>query len=285
LTLSNGWNLVSLPLQPADTNIVSVLAPIQGQYEAVWTYAEGHWSGFNPNVPGLNDLKYMEAGKAYWIQMRQGAVLTVNGLPAVNAPNSYAGQTLRPGWNLLGYSSGLSENVTEAFAPMDGKVDLAAADSSAGWLWYRPGEPAASTLGSLSPFRGVWAHVNAKSTWNAPNYRGKLVDSVTGKPIIGAIVTLDGVEAEAPTDAQGAFTVTGLSDNPSQLLTVTAKGYAPLATKINLSAASASGAAKQAAKVSGNGASQPTSISLTPLPKPFVCEVLVPQNNSIWIQQ
>ena len=29
LALTNGWNLVSLPLQPTDTNILSVLAPIQ----------------------------------------------------------------------------------------------------------------------------------------------------------------------------------------------------------------------------------------------------------------
>src|ERR1041385_7499611 len=43
LTLSNGWNLVSLPLQPNDTNILSVLTPIQGEYQSVWTYSNGHW--------------------------------------------------------------------------------------------------------------------------------------------------------------------------------------------------------------------------------------------------
>ena len=82
----------------------------------MWTYSSGHWYRFNPSVPGLNDLKYMQAGKAYWIQMLDDGVLTVSGVPPVNAPNNFAGQNLSTGWNLLGYSSGRPEDVTEAFA-------------------------------------------------------------------------------------------------------------------------------------------------------------------------
>jgi hypothetical protein len=285
LTLSNGWNLVSLPLQPTDTNIQSALAPIQGQYQSVWTYSDGRWYGFNPSVPGLDDLKYMQAGKAYWIQMRQDGVLTLNGLSAVNAPNTFEGQDLLPGWNLLGYSSGRSEDIKEAFAPIAGHLDLAAAHSGTGWFWYRPGNPSASTLGSLPPFQGIWAHVNAKSTWIGPNYQGTVVDAVTGKPVVGATVSLDGIEAEAPTDAQGTFIITGLSDGSSQILTVIAKGYRPLATNINPPSANSPGVAKLPTKASVDTASQSTTFSLTPSPSPFVAEVLVPQNNSVWIQR
>jgi hypothetical protein len=281
LPLSNGWNLVSLPLQPTDTNILSVLTPIQGSYQSVWTYADGRWYGFNPSVPGLNDLKSMEAGKAYWVQMRNDAVLTVSGLASVNAPNSHAGQKLRPGWNLLGNSTGLSEAVTDAFAPMSGQLDLAAAPSSEGWLWYQPDNPAGSTLGNLAPFRGLWTHVKSSSTWIAPNYVGSLADSETGEPIAGATVSLDGIEAEALTDARGSFIIAGISDAASQVLTAVAPGYAPLATTVDLTTHHSPERASSS-DVSASGDSP--SIPMNPLPAPFVAEVLAPQNNSVWLQ-
>src|SRR5262249_24018279 len=106
LPLHSGWNLISLPLQPTNTAIQSVLAPLQGNYKAVWTYTNGRWYGFNPSVPGLDDLKDMQAGKAYWIQLTDDGVLTLDGIVPVNGANALAGQTLNPGWNLLGYSSG-----------------------------------------------------------------------------------------------------------------------------------------------------------------------------------
>src|SRR5436190_2560502 len=123
LVLSNGWNLISLPVEPTNASIKTVLAPIQGDYDAVWSHINGRWFGFNPNVPGLSDLKHMYAGKAYWIQMHRDAVLPVYGTPPANAGNALSGQKLTPGWNLLGYSSSLSEDVTNAFAPIAGNLD------------------------------------------------------------------------------------------------------------------------------------------------------------------
>lgn len=268
LVLSNGWNLVSLPVEPTNADIKTVLAPIQGDYEAVWSHINGRWFGFNPNVPGLNDLKHMYAGKAYWIQMRADAVLPLYGTAPANAPDKLAGQTLTPGWNLLGYSSSLSEDITNGFAAIADTLDLAASESSTGRLWYVAGNPAGSTLKTLTPFRGIWAHVNANAIWLAPNYPGTLVDAVSGDPVIGAIVALDGIEAESPTDAQGKFMILGVSDAPSQLLTAVAPNYGSLATTIDLS----------------GGTLQPAGLFMTPLGKPFVADVLTPQNNSVWLQ-
>jgi hypothetical protein len=43
--LSSGWNLISLPLQPVNTAIASVLSGIAGSYEVVWAYSNGAWAG------------------------------------------------------------------------------------------------------------------------------------------------------------------------------------------------------------------------------------------------
>lgn len=274
LALAQGWNLISLPLQPTNTSITCVLAPIAGKFEAVWTHADGRWYGYNPNVPGLNDLKTMVAGKAYWIRMREEAVLLIYGLPTVNAVNSYAGKTLQPGWNLVGYSSGLTQDAPTAFAPIAAQLDCAAAFSGSSWLLYNPANPAGSAMDSLRPYQGVWVHLNAEGTWLAPNYRGKIVDAVTGKPVQGATVAIDGIEGEARTDAQGSFVITGIPDAPTQLLTVAAKDYAPAVITASLPSQGGGGSVSQAGTV-----------QLAPLPQPRVCEVLVPQNNSIWVQQ
>jgi hypothetical protein len=268
LVLSNGWNLISLPVEPTNAAIKTVLAPIQGDYEAVWSHISGRWYGFNPNIPGLSDLKHMYAGRAYWIQMRRDAVLPVYGTAPANAPDALGGQKLTAGWNLLGYSSSLSEDVTNAFAAIAGNLDLAATESSSGRLWYVPGNPAASTFSTLAPYRGVWAHVNTSVNWLAPNYPGTLVDALSGDPVVGAIVALDGIEAEAPTDAHGNFMVYGVSDAAAQLFTAVAPGYASFATTIDLS----------------GGTLQPANLFMTPLGKPFVVDVLTPQNNSVWMQ-
>ena len=146
-------------------------------------------------------------------------------------------------------------------------MNFAASDSSGNWLSYVPGKPAVSTLSNLPPFRGVWIHVSTNGNWTAPNFRGKLVNSVTHKPVVGAIVSLDGIEAETPTDAQGNYLITGLSDDSAQTLTVVARGYVPLATTLNLASSAAA------------------EVPLTPLPSPVLGEVLVPQNNSVWLQR
>lgn len=266
-----------MPLQPADTNILSVLGPVQGQCQSVWTYSAGRWCGFNPSVPGLDDLKHLQAGRAYWIQMRQDAVLTVTGSVPVNAVNTAAGQDLSPGWNLVGNSSGRAQDVGDASAPAGGQLDLVAVNSSAGWLWHRPANPAASTLASVGPFQGLWAHVNAPSTWIAPNYRGTLINAATGEPVAGATVSLDGIEADLPTDAQGSFLVTGISDDASQLLTVSRSGYTPVAVTVDPAPAPVETSGPEAA-------SQPLSLALVPLAAPLVADVLIPQNHSVWLQ-
>ena len=49
-----------------------------------------------------------------------------------------------------------------------------------------------------------------------------------GEPLIGAIVSLDGIEAEAVSNELGEFEVFGISSASEQLLTVNAEGYTPI---------------------------------------------------------
>jgi hypothetical protein len=84
IPLKAGWNLISLPLIPADTSIASVLAPIAGKYTSVWSYYPTPlWLLYDPARPGMSplDLTNIEPDVGYYIYMTQDAVLTVSGSP------------------------------------------------------------------------------------------------------------------------------------------------------------------------------------------------------------
>jgi len=64
-------------------------------------------------------------------------------------------------------------------------------------------------------------------------YSGVVVDA-NHKPIKGATVSLNGVEAEKHTNGEGHFTVVGIGNEICQILTVNAKGFAPISMKVDI---------------------------------------------------
>jgi hypothetical protein len=79
ISLSPGWNLVSLPVQPANTAIASVLSGINGAYEVVWAYPGQSWKVYDPNDVQGSTLTNMQAGNGYWIKMTSAKTLGLSG--------------------------------------------------------------------------------------------------------------------------------------------------------------------------------------------------------------
>jgi len=128
------WNLVSSPLIPTTDNITTLTANITATtlFDRVWYYdaskagTADEWVLYVPGVGG--DLTTIEAGKGYWLKMKDVAAFTtagkVSGPMATGLPNtpapvklSIAGQVLQAGavvpptysvyagWNLIGLHS------------------------------------------------------------------------------------------------------------------------------------------------------------------------------------
>ncbi|GAH19854.1 unnamed protein product, partial [marine sediment metagenome] len=80
IALSVGWNLISLPLIPDDSDIEVVLTGVEG-VESVWAYTAGVdtgvWYSYSPGAP--SDLNDMVDGYGYWMSMSASATLTVTG--------------------------------------------------------------------------------------------------------------------------------------------------------------------------------------------------------------
>jgi hypothetical protein len=155
VSLSAGWNLISLPLIPDNSSIENVLAPIMDYVEIVWYYdaSTGNWLVYTPG-PAPDDLTTMEAGKGYWIKMKASATLTVYGVQIPPPPAVPPTYMVVPGWNLIGFKSISSMTANEYLASVAGK-----------WASLWTFDPAIGTyvkvFGSqnMLPGRGYWIYM------------------------------------------------------------------------------------------------------------------------------
>ncbi len=164
--LVKGWNLVSLPMQPADDGIANVLSGIKGAYEVVWAYQTQKWEVYDPNDPAGSTLATMDAGKGYWVKMTSAPAkpLSVSG----TAPS--ASISLTSGWNLVGYNrTSCSACTTALSALVPGNLQVLWGYPSQGWQFYYAAS-SAGTLAQLCPGEGYWVNVNEGETWTLPEW-------------------------------------------------------------------------------------------------------------------
>jgi hypothetical protein len=108
IDLSNGWNLVSLPMAQFDPAIDSVLQSINGKYDALRWYdiadSQDPWKhnhGLKPSE--LNDLDLLDHFISFYIHISDpgGARLVVEGMELWTNQQI----DLKIGWNMVGYPS------------------------------------------------------------------------------------------------------------------------------------------------------------------------------------
>ena len=140
VSLTGGWNLISLPIMPFDTSIKSVLAPLDFPYDliSVWYYdcCKDEWLVYGNGDTSFNTLTTMEDGKAYWVRMRypeeqhsdpsiSGSyphTLWVFGTKAPMPPGLPSSYDVCKGWNMIGFRSMedmAPEDYLGAFSPSE----------------------------------------------------------------------------------------------------------------------------------------------------------------------
>jgi hypothetical protein len=143
VSLTGGWNLISLPIVPFDTSIESVLAPLAFPYDliSVWYYdcSEGEWLVYDKAGTGFKTLTTMEDGKAYWVRMRYPEeqnpdpstsgtypyTLWVFGTKAPMPPALPSSYDVCEGWNMVGFRS-LEEMAPEDYLGVFGPSEYGA---------------------------------------------------------------------------------------------------------------------------------------------------------------
>lgn len=160
IDLGEDWNLISLPLQPPDTDPGVVLSSIDGRYYSVWAYDPGMgWSTYIPGFGG--NLEKMVAGNGYWINMKQQGTLVFEG----TAPESTA-IPLRGGkWNLVGYMRTVPASIESCMQNVVDYIDSVWEYSpETGWSVYNP--DGASDLKLMKPGYGYWIKADQYCIWD-----------------------------------------------------------------------------------------------------------------------
>ena len=155
IPLSVGWNLISLPLAPADTAPAAVLTSIAGKLNSAWAYAPGApnpWLSYDPDVPDfLNTLTAIDVSMGFWLNMKEAGTLTVSG--------SQPGSTeiaVSPGWNFIGYPASEAKPIADVMGTLPYNSVWAYDPGQANpWQSYDPNVPPfLNTLQQFTPNRG-----------------------------------------------------------------------------------------------------------------------------------
>ena len=171
LHLHSGLNMVSLPTQPDDLSIETVLADISDKLVGVWAFDAHHpddpWRVYQPGDPGAG-IQELELSSGYWFEMSAGASLDLQGVEpeSVTIP-------LRTGWNLVGYPALTGRDAASVVSDVAHAVELVwhyrAQDASDPWKRYSPSMPPwTNDLDTFSPGEGYWILVAADCELTIP---------------------------------------------------------------------------------------------------------------------
>lgn len=149
ISLSAGWNLVSLPVIISNTAIANVLSGISSNLGIVKYYTPSGWLSYKPAV--YDSLTTIEDGKGYWVNMTApGSTLTVTGAKAPAAPALPKTYSVDSGWNLIGFKSTITQPASTYLQslPVGGYTLLNASNEN-------------KTNGLMDSGKGYWLWMNA----------------------------------------------------------------------------------------------------------------------------
>lgn len=202
-----GWNLISLPKQPADPAPGSAFASLAGHFTRIFAYdacdTADPWRLYDPANPGGSDLT-VDVESGLWIESTATA-----SLPDEGSISSVTTIHLCPGWNLIGFPADEPRAVGTVLAPIAGKYarvfGFDPADVADPWEIHDVAVPTwANDLKLLRPGRGYWILATAEADLVIQREQAPLVVALTAPADLGVIT--------APTDVVGTVTGDSLSD-------------------------------------------------------------------------
>lgn len=162
-----GWNLISMPLAPANISMPAALTDLGG--DTVWTVVKWYdtedsadpWKTYRQGS-AVNDLASVDHHKGLWLYMPasnigDGRIIITGIQPA--STTLY----LSAGWNLVGYPSNVVRPASLTLPPEADKVSI--------WQATSPYVQDYTDLSSVAMFggNGYWVHATSDCTWTVNN--------------------------------------------------------------------------------------------------------------------
>ena len=159
LALSSGWNFLSLPKIPLNSDIETILADVSTSVRIAWGWDNRNqvWTKWTPTGGTSNAMSSMESGKGYWIYMDRAGGINMIGweTPSISTVHLY------DGWNLVGFLGTDNTDISEALSNIAGRWGVI-------WGWtngtWRAKQEAATAvpvppLSTLNQGRAYWIKV------------------------------------------------------------------------------------------------------------------------------
>ena len=237
IPLLAGYNLISIPEEPADSNPAAVFAAIAPQLERVEAYdacdLADPWKLYDPADAAASDLTVADHRIGMWVKADAPAVLPSDGtLPATTSIDLCAG------WNLIGFPAGEPRHPAAALAPIAGKwlrvFAYDAFDSQDPWEIYDPNVPDwANDLQVMHPGRGYWVLATEAVTLEIRNQGPPPEVAITAPTDLAVVTEPTEITGTVDSDRLDRWTLTSLpvgDGEPVVLATGNAPIDGPLAT-------------------------------------------------------
>ena len=204
-----GWNLVSLPSQPADPSPGAVFQAMSGSFTRLFSYdacdTADPWKVYDPADPAGSDLAAVDPRAGLWIEASGAAVL-----PAVGSAPAATTIHLCPGWNLIGFPADEPRSVESVLAPIAGKFTrlfgFDPADLADPWEVYDVAVPAwANDLRVLRPGRGYWLLATAEADLTIQRRQTPIVIALTAPVDLGIVTSPAAVTGTVSGEALAAW--------------------------------------------------------------------------------
>jgi probable HAF family extracellular repeat protein len=172
--INTSWNLLSLPLTPADPSVQSVLGPIKDHLLSAWRWENGAWSVYLPslnktafaayiNSKGFTALTNINAKEGFWVNSDTDQSLNVTGTQPADTSLSIA-----KGWNLLGPKGDAPQAVADLVSGYESQIASVWKWESGTWSVNLPGEndngkgysdnKGFGHLTTINPGEGFWVN-------------------------------------------------------------------------------------------------------------------------------
>ncbi|NLA75727.1 MAG: hypothetical protein GX846_09720, partial [Deltaproteobacteria bacterium] len=158
--VTSSWNLVTIPKTTVKTTVNNALTPIMSNVISIWAYENNSWKVFDPSKPETSStLNGLAPGRAVWVNMSQDAELAISAAVTVDPV------ILVPGWNLVGYNSSTSKNISGAISSISKNIKGIWTYADGKWKIFDPKNPGLSDLQVLEPGSGYWVYVDKRCSW------------------------------------------------------------------------------------------------------------------------
>ena len=149
INLTQGWNLISIPLLLKNHTLPIPLTSIEGNYSVLYAYLDNVWYQYPAGELPTN--KDMDLCRGFWINMTNPDVLEIEGYSAEDI-----GCEINLGWNLLGNPHLVERSIHDAVLDEDNVT--AVYEYNGTWSSFIPDRPS-NSLQIIKPGFGYWVNV------------------------------------------------------------------------------------------------------------------------------